>query len=296
MKKILRSILRVILRLYPIERGKYTILTKYYFPYLLPSKGTRKISTLKYNIKMDLDLNEYLQSYLYFFGSYELPTLKLIKRLLKPSDMILDIGANVGYTSLTFAKFINDKGKIFSFEPEKKNYNTFLKNIKLNKFNNIYPHKLAVADENKSIKLYLSKSENDGIHSTLLHTDTLSENYEEVEAVKMDDFVKNNNITKVNFVKIDVEGAEIDVINGMKQVMSDNQPVIILELVESLQKLKNLTTSEFKKILFNEYNYYPFIISDKGFISKCDLDSKHESDNVVFIHKDKINFYNEIMV
>jgi FkbM family methyltransferase len=296
MKQLFRILLKVILRLYPIERGKYTILTKYYFPYLLPPKGTRKISTLKYKIKMDLDLNEYLQSYLYFFGSYELPTLKLIRRLLKSSYTVFDIGANVGYTSLIFAKFIGDTGKIYGFEPEIKNYDTFVKNINLNKLINVYPQKFAVADDNKTIKLYLSKNENDGIHSTLLHTDTLSENYEEVDAIKIDDFVQKNNIDIINFVKIDVEGAEIDVIRGMKKVMKELKPIIILELVASLQKLKNLTTSEFKKILFNEYDYYPYIITDKGYLKKVDLDSEHESDNVVFIHREKIYLYDEIMM
>ncbi|OGU40308.1 MAG: hypothetical protein A2X61_10850 [Ignavibacteria bacterium GWB2_35_12] len=296
MKSFLRTILKLILRLYPIERGKYTILTKYYFPKLTPPKGTRKISRLRNKIKMDLDLNEFLQSYLYLFGSYELPTIRFIKKTLKKGDIVIDIGANVGYLSLTFAQIIGDLGKVYGFEPEKRNFEIFNENIKLNGFKNIHPYKLAVSDNNKIIKLYLSKNENQGIHSTLLHTDTLSENFEEIEAIILDDFVIQNKIYKIDLVKIDVEGAEIDVVNGMKNILRDKKPVLILELVSELQKLKNMTTSDFKKMMHNEFNYSSYIINEKGFLNKVSIDIEHISDNVVFIHNDSLNYYNEIIM
>ena len=296
MKTFLRTILKLILRLFPIERGKYTILTKYYFPKLTPPKGTRKISRLRNKIKMDLDLNEFLQSYLYLFGSYELPTIKFIERTLKPGDFVFDVGANVGYLSLTFAQLIGNTGKVYGFEPEKRNFETLQENIKLNGFKNIHPIKLAVSDENRTIKLYLSKNENQGIHSTILHTDTLSEKYEEIEAVRLDDYVQNQEIDKIDLVKIDVEGAEIDVINGMKNILREKKPILILELVNELQKLKNMTTSDFKKMMHNQFKYSSYIINDKGYLNNVSMDLEHLSDNVVFIHNDSINTYKEIMM
>jgi len=121
-KKPLRALFRTAMQFYPREYGKYSILMRLYFPYLAPVLPTKEIVTLHDGIRMELVLNEYVQSQLYLFGTFEPATIKVLKRPVKTGDTALDIGANVGYMSLVLAKCVGNSGKVFSFEPDSKNF------------------------------------------------------------------------------------------------------------------------------------------------------------------------------
>ena len=145
-KKPLRALFRTAMQFYPREYGKYSILMKLYFPYLAPVPPTKEVVTLHDGIRMELELNEYLQSQLYLFGEFEPATVKVLKRLVKSGDTVLDIGANVGYMSLVLAKCVGKNGKVFSFEPDSKNFASLKRNIELNADCNIEPIAKAVSD------------------------------------------------------------------------------------------------------------------------------------------------------
>ncbi len=237
---------------------------------------------MKFGIKMKLNIREYVQVFLYNYGAYELPTIKFFRNYAKKNMTIIDVGANVGYHTLILSQIAGETGKVFSFEPEINNLNLMKENIALNHFKNIEVLRKAASSQNGSIKLYLSNSDNLGVHSTVYCAETLSKEYEEIEAVRLDDFAKENNI-KVDFVKIDVEGAETDVLAGMDTILKTHRPILVVELVEKLQKLKGLSTASVKKELFEKYQYQSYKILDSGEIEKLDINTTQDSDNVVFL-------------
>jgi FkbM family methyltransferase len=192
--------------------------------------------------------------------------------------------------TLTFANLVGNSGTIFSFEPEPDNFRMLKQNIELNNFNNTSAYNLAVSDSEKMLSLYLSNDSNSGTHSTIFNKTSVSENYIEVKAISLDDFVKKNNLNKIDLIKIDVEGAEIDVVNGMDNILKKNKPILIIELVSGLQTNRNLSTKDFKHMMSEKYDYNPYMINNNGEIVKVAIEYEHLSDNVVFIHsEDKLN-------
>ncbi len=284
MKSMFRKIFKMILHFYPMEYGKYSILEKIYFPYLAPKQPKDVISSIRGNIKMNLNITEYIQSTLYLFRHYELPLMKFIEKNVKEKQVVFDIGANVGFLTLTFSKQVKKNGKVFAFEPEPNNYKKLQENISLNNFKNISLNNFAVSSINDRLKLYLSDDNNFGTHS-LVNERINSTNFVIVDTKKIDDFVFQNNIIKIDWIKIDVEGAELDVINGAKKVLSDLKPNLIIEVISENMKKRGLSSILFKKMMLDEFGYFPFLIDNSGNIKDDLLNNENISDNIVFIHK-----------
>jgi len=146
---------------------------------------------------------------------YESATTQLFKQLLKPGMTVIDVGANVGYFSLLAADLVGTNGKVYAFEPEPENYNLLLTNIQINSYGNIETRAEAVSNTCGSIKLFLSELDN-GSHSINEAgargvAATLS-----VKTTTLDAFLEGEGWPAVNLLKIDVEGAELMVLEGMK--------------------------------------------------------------------------------
>ena len=147
--------------------------------------------------------------------------ISFLKENIKKGDIILDIGANIGFYSKILAELTGEKGKVYCFEPDEINYNYFLQNTKGIK--NISVHKKAVADQTKTIKLYTSKLLN------VDHRTYKVDDYEKeisIDAVSIDDFVAG--AFKVDFIKMDIQGFELSALKGMTATLAANPNVKIL--------------------------------------------------------------------
>ena len=164
--------------------------------------------------KMFLDSKDSLRlSSSEYFEPFE---TELVKREVKKGDIVLDVGANIGYYTLIFAKLVGTGGRVFAFEPEPNNFALLEKNIEINGYKNIQLFKKAVTSKSGKVNLYLNIN-TEGGHSIYKSKD--SGKRIEVESVCLDDFIDE----KVDFIKIDVEGSEGEVIKGMMGLMEKNQ-------------------------------------------------------------------------
>ena len=148
---------------------------------------------------------------------YEQATTKLFRRLIQPGMVVVDVGANIGYFTLIAAELVGPSGTVYAFEPEPENYGLLNKNIHLNAYSNIKPIETAVSNECGSTQLFLSAMDH-GSHSiydaaargvTATHT---------VVTTTLDAFLEGEGWPNVDLVKIDVEGAETRVLDGMEQL------------------------------------------------------------------------------
>jgi len=160
-------------------------------------------------------------------GIWEETETELVKKLIKKNDLVVDIGANIGYFSLIFAKLVGPGGKVFSFEPELENLNLLKKNIEVNGYKNVIIENTAISDSDGKTKLYLSK--NDRGHHRISQSEKQNKNAVTVTKITLDQyFEKKTDSKKISFIKIDVEGSEIGVLKGMTSILQGNNNLKLL--------------------------------------------------------------------
>lgn len=288
------GLLKSLTRLFPIERGKFRILTEIYFQYVAPKKQTFVLAKLRYGIQMRLDITEFLQAHLYLFGSYELPTVRFIRSVLRSGDTALDIGAQIGYLSLAMATSPVKQLRIVSFEPESHNIERLRTNVALNPGVNVTIVEKAASNVNGMLRLYLSHDHNSGTHSTIANGINVSSDFVEIPSVTLDTYASENDIPNLRLMKIDVEGGELEVIKGASRVLRELRPIIVMEMSDALQAARGFTTPEFKKMLAAD-GYRSFTINDSGTLKPSDVNATHAMENVVFLHESQIDEMDKII-
>jgi len=217
-------------------------------------------------IKMYVDCRDKgVTPFLLTKGVYEKYETALFKELIKPGMVVIDIGANIGYYSLIAAKLLGSKGKVYAFEPEPRNYNLLVKNVKINSYNNIIPIQKAVSNKQGKAKLFTDK---DNLGNPSFSEDNISEKegVVDVTTVTLDKFFENlatyNNIF---LFKIDAQGAEGLILEGAENLLKNNNLIIIMEFWP--YGLKNLGTNP--KKLLNKLYEYGFIIKHIDEQNQC---------------------------
>lgn len=157
--------------------------------------------------------------------TFEPDEVALVKQQVRPGDVIIDIGANIGYYTLLFAQLVGDTGHVVAFEPDPENFALLYKNINLNQYRNVTLVQKAVATENSFAQLYLC-DDNKGMHR--LYDSVCCQSSIEVKTVCLDDYLPQL-VKKVDFVKIDIEGAEYNALQGMQKILTQQQPKLLTE-------------------------------------------------------------------
>lgn len=281
-------LLKTVTRLFPIERGKFRILNEIYFKLLSPQSQCFIVSTLRYGIKMRLDISEFLQAHLYLFGSYELPTVRFIRSIMRSGDVAIDVGAQIGYLTLAMATSSNGNVRVISFEPEATNIQRLKTNLSLNPGLDVAIVEKAASNVNGMLRLFLSHDHNSGTHSTIPNGVNVSSDFVEIPSVTLDTYVAQNGISSIRLIKIDVEGGELEVIQGAAGLLQKHRPILVMEMSDALQAARGFSTPEFKKLLADQ-NYSSFTISANGMLVTSSLNATHTMDNVVFIHSDHLD-------
>lgn len=194
-------------------------------PYQYPSGSKRSYS--KNGIKLELDISDYIGHYIYF--DFPDPSHQTLIDLAKPGATILDVGTNIGGTVLSFACAVGESGKVYGFEPDPLNYKRCLHNLRLNSFKNIEVLNAGLGNEKAKLKLEVRTPENRGGNRIAGSSSPVGE-FSVIDVVTMNDFVKEKNISKVDLIKIDVEGFELKVLEGGRRVLQNSKPVLFIEL------------------------------------------------------------------
>jgi len=186
-------------------------------------------------------------------GIFEPQEIELVKKQVSLGDTVLDIGANIGYYTLIFAKLVGEHGKVFAFEPDPTNFALLKKNVEMNGYSNVILVPKAVSNENKKAKLFLCE-QNQGMHR--VYNSVFCNESIDIEFLKLDDYFQDE---KISFIKIDIEGAEYNAIQGMLNLLHRNREVKILTEFSPAASLENgIDSTDYVKILvdlgFNIYS------------------------------------------
>ncbi len=151
-------------------------------------------------------------------------------------DVIVDIGANIGIFSIFAA--LKTKNKIFAFEPFPENFEFLKHNIKRNNLNNISVNCLAVSDKDGTEKLYIS--EISGGHLLFDHNKKGELNrYVEVPSKTLETIIKENSLKKINFLKMDCEGSEGQILNATPSSCFEIIEKIAIEFHDNVSSLNH---------------------------------------------------------
>lgn len=244
-------------------------------------KGVMTVTNYDNTMKMKLDIGEWIQQQIFFFGYYDERGMKCLKKYLNKGDVFIDIGANVGCYSLIASKIVTETGKVYAFEPVNSIYNCLKKNVELNNLKNIVLEKKAIYNKRGVKDLYISLSDNMGMSSI---STPVSNYIEKVNTITLDEFIRNNKVNKVDFIKIDIEGAELYALQGMTNTIIQNKPVIIVELNEWILKETGIDMKDIIKLM-QKLGYSMKAINKDGIIiDKHQLSDNSDYNNRAFIY------------
>ncbi|HEX75388.1 MAG TPA: FkbM family methyltransferase [Dehalococcoidia bacterium] len=199
------------------------VLGRLYWKYKKSNRDRTVMATIG-GITYELDLNELIDNSIYYEGCFELFTTAVIDKYVKSGMTVFDIGANIGGHTLRCAKLVGRSGKVIAFEPMPWAFSKLKRNVELNDFNNIVFEKFALSNVTGRQCVYFKSSWGLEGRSALD-----SEGSREVDFITLDEYVEGNNISKIDFIKLDVDGYEYKVVRGGVNSIKKFKPVMIIE-------------------------------------------------------------------
>jgi len=174
--------------------------------------------------------------------THEPHVTRVIRALLQPGTVMIDIGANIGYYTLLAAARIGSTGKVIAFEPNVDNCTLLHKSLQANNFANVVLHNVAVAEVEGVVSLHISDS-----NGSIVPDHLLARPYH-VRTVRLDDVLRDE--TRIDLIKMDIEGAEGRALQGMHRVIQRCAPMIVTELhPAALQAVSHMTPEEYLNAL-----------------------------------------------
>lgn len=204
-------------------------------------------------------------AFIYLLGFSDEGLTQILMTYLKPGMTAIDIGAHIGYETLLSSKIVGDEGRVFSFEPTPNTYSLLYKNIC--KIRNVIINNTAVWSKTTFLNFFDYGPAASGLNSFFkprvsqelsraLKAETIN-----VPAISLDDYITIYNI-KPDFVKIDAESAEYDILIGMKGKIKSFKPIIVLEIGDMQSEIgktrkciKFLMNFGYKVLEYSEGNF-----------------------------------------
>jgi FkbM family methyltransferase len=161
----------------------------------------------------------------------------------KPGDTVVDVGAHIGLYTIIAAKRVGPTGKVIAIEPDPENCNLLKRNVELNRLTNVITLECAAFSSNTKLKLYLPGKERGFTKlNTVMSNRALTETFLEVDGNTLDHLMLMQGLTQINWIKIDVEGAELEVLKGATATLSENNDIALLIEVHNVNDIDLHTT------------------------------------------------------
>jgi FkbM family methyltransferase len=225
--------------------------------------GEDKIREVNFYKMLLKDTETGIHSDLIREGKREPFATDILTKDTQPGEVILEIGANIGYYTILQSKKIGPKGQIYAIEPEKENFEYLKKNVKLNKLNNVTLFKQAIGDKNGELEIYAYEQGN--LNSPFKWDD----NYKGKEKVKeqtIDTFLEGKK--DPNWIRMDVEGYEYNILIGAKKTLRNkNLKRMFIEFHFGMVEKQNMVDL-LKMIRDSGFEIEYAIVEDKA-ISEC---------------------------
>jgi len=189
---------------------------------------------------------------LYTYGCLDYYDERAIRKMLRPGSSCLDIGAHIGYYSLLLSRWVGPNGRVASFEPVPYTYSFLVRNLERNGASNVMPEQAAVGKHAGVVRMSAAKGER-------LGWSTVSDSGElEVRCTTIDSEIERLNLKCVDFIKIDVEGFELQTLAGAEHCIRQMRPKIMFEVNRHALEQHHASPAQLRDF-FLAHNYELFI-------------------------------------
>lgn len=201
--------------------------------------------------KISCFADDHITNNIKLYGLYDREALTLALKILTTikEPILLDIGANIGNHSLAFSTVAK---QIYSFEPVSFIFNKLTENVQQNNIQNIKAFNIGFSDKNSQGLINIDTDGNLGSSSI---SEIQSNKKEKIVLINGDYFLKENHIKKIDFIKIDIEGHEFYAINGLKETIIKQRPLVMMEWNSEHNK-KHFREANTMNEIFNKYDIY----------------------------------------
>lgn len=246
------------------------------------------------NLTVSLNLSEHMQRRIFWIGYYSEEIASVLNQYLVPNMVVLDIGANIGEITLLAAKRVGTHGRVYAFEPMDNIANKLTQHIELNHFTQVEIHRCALGNEsNSQIAIYSScgqqvKDKHEGLGS-LYRKDNQEQPIQYVELTTMDIWITQQpKMQTIDFIKIDIEGAELACLQGAKETLKKFKPKIIIEIQDFSAERAGYKATDIIDLL-SELGYEFFRIEKAGKLISITRAELLDFQNVLCIHHEDTN-------
>jgi FkbM family methyltransferase len=225
---------------------------------------------------------DHIQKDLFWYGHYELNSINLLIQLIEKDSIVIDIGANIGYYTIVAASR-TVSGHVYAFEPLSFLCKEIEKNVLLNCLHNVKVNHSALGSREQDSIAYLSSEDNIGM-SGLVPAENFSGKTEAVHSTTLDKWKEIEKIKRIDIIKIDVEGGELDVLSGMRNTLAACRPIMLIEVIEHQLERFGASIEELYSFV-RSYNYNAFDIVGKNVLQE--ITGCKESYSVLFMPRER---------
>jgi len=216
----------------------------------------------------------YKPMYAAFKNKQDAFEIKLLEKYIRKSDTVLDIGANIGFYATILSRIVGPKGRVHCFEPDINNFNHLKKTV--GGHGNIIINNKAVGPKTETLKIYTSKNLN------VDHRTYKPEEYDreiEIAAVSIDDYLAQNGNVKPAFIKMDIQGFEMQAIQGMHKTLDSNKDIKLISEFwpYGLKKAGSSLTGYFNFLQGKGFNCY---LLEKNSLQKLNAEKVQSLENL----------------
>jgi FkbM family methyltransferase len=222
-------------------------------------------------------------------GDFEEPEYAFVQRFLKPGMTVLDIGANEGYYTVLASKCVGPRGRVIGFEPSPRERRHLQMNLRLNGCNNVRIEKLALGSAEGQVNLHVVEGSETGCNSLRPPDIKGKTRAVQVDVTTVDLFLHRNAIPPIDFIKMDIEGAELSALQGAAKLLGTvPRPLLLIEIFEIRTRPWGYSARDLSKLIC-EAGYLLHTVVGNGDLVPVDAAADFFDANFIAVPEERVS-------